>query len=130
MIRRPPRSTLFPYTTLFRSLGHFAPHVVGEVQLHERARHVTLAEAGQARLLLDAAVRALPFFLNDVGGCLDGQAPLAGLQLLDRHLHERTTLTVIGAPSWCERGESNPQGLLNPPDPKSGASASSATLAR
>src|SRR2546422_6038899 len=28
MIRRPPRSTLFPYTTLFRSLGHVAeaPH--------------------------------------------------------------------------------------------------------
>src|SRR3712207_7590283 len=24
MIRRPPRSTLFPYTTLFRSLGEFA----------------------------------------------------------------------------------------------------------
>src|SRR5687768_18182990 len=24
MIRRPPRSTLFPYTTLFRSLGHLA----------------------------------------------------------------------------------------------------------
>src|SRR5256885_12553966 len=25
MIRRPPRSTLFPYTTLFRSLSHRAP---------------------------------------------------------------------------------------------------------
>src|SRR2546426_7191448 len=25
MIRRPPRSTLFPYTTLFRSLGFGAP---------------------------------------------------------------------------------------------------------
>src|SRR2546430_5758796 len=24
MIRRPPRSTLFPYTTLFRSTGHLA----------------------------------------------------------------------------------------------------------
>src|SRR3712207_8122192 len=24
MIRRPPRSTLFPYTTLFRSLTHYA----------------------------------------------------------------------------------------------------------
>src|SRR5256885_3745033 len=24
MIRRPPRSTLFPYTTLFRSLRHFS----------------------------------------------------------------------------------------------------------
>src|SRR3712207_9262492 len=26
MIRRPPRSTLFPYTTLFRSSGHLRPH--------------------------------------------------------------------------------------------------------
>src|ERR1039458_10705443 len=25
MIRRPPRSTLFPYTTLFRSLAHINP---------------------------------------------------------------------------------------------------------
>src|SRR5690348_18109206 len=25
MIRRPPRSTLFPYTTLFRSLSRFSP---------------------------------------------------------------------------------------------------------
>src|SRR3712207_8044508 len=29
MIRRPPRSTLFPYTTLFRSLGMIS---VGDVQ--------------------------------------------------------------------------------------------------
>src|SRR2546430_14011892 len=28
MIRRPPRSTLFPYTTLFRSVRSQAPHVV------------------------------------------------------------------------------------------------------
>src|SRR3712207_7787050 len=27
MIRRPPRSTLFPYTTLFRSLYWYHPHV-------------------------------------------------------------------------------------------------------
>src|SRR2546426_9048406 len=30
MIRRPPRSTLFPYTTLFRSLGGFA-HIAFEL---------------------------------------------------------------------------------------------------
>src|SRR5688572_32483358 len=30
MIRRPPRSTLFPYTTLFRSVGH--PQVAGGVE--------------------------------------------------------------------------------------------------
>src|SRR3989442_6197926 len=28
MIRRPPRSTLFPYTTLFRSLRHLTTHYV------------------------------------------------------------------------------------------------------
>src|SRR3989441_2519175 len=27
MIRRPPRSTLFPYTTLFRSMRHLKPHM-------------------------------------------------------------------------------------------------------
>src|SRR2546426_7600863 len=30
MIRRPPRSTLFPYTTLFRSRNEERPRVVGE----------------------------------------------------------------------------------------------------
>src|SRR5438034_4884587 len=36
MIRRPPRSTLFPYTTLFRSpVGEPAQHGGGE-ELHER----------------------------------------------------------------------------------------------
>src|SRR2546429_6601786 len=31
MIRRPPRSTLFPYTTLFRSQRRVAPGVLAEV---------------------------------------------------------------------------------------------------
>src|SRR5258708_11242713 len=31
MIRRPPRSTLFPYTTLFRSASHF--HMGGRVSV-------------------------------------------------------------------------------------------------
>src|SRR2546427_4870132 len=54
MIRRPPRSTLFPYTTLFRSHDREerrpapvqgAPCVVGQLQLraHDRAQQV-LAE--------------------------------------------------------------------------------------
>src|SRR3712207_8673592 len=30
MIRRPPRSTLFPYTTLFRSCSHPAPPARGD----------------------------------------------------------------------------------------------------
>src|SRR5260370_20767576 len=31
MIRRPPRSTLFPYTTLFRSLGGYAEYAVASI---------------------------------------------------------------------------------------------------
>src|SRR5260221_1666066 len=35
MIRRPPRSTLFPYTTLFRSSGSVAlRYVAGEISEH------------------------------------------------------------------------------------------------
>src|SRR3712207_7208831 len=36
MIRRPPRSTLFPYTTLFRSLGAREPVGVHELAEGER----------------------------------------------------------------------------------------------
>src|SRR3712207_9530446 len=43
MIRRPPRSTLFPYTTLFRSVhdehGDFTPSFIEAVQLAD-ALHV------------------------------------------------------------------------------------------
>src|SRR3712207_9053055 len=33
MIRRPPRSTLFPYTTLFRSLLHFIAELSNSLRL-------------------------------------------------------------------------------------------------
>src|SRR2546430_14830102 len=36
MIRRPPRSTLFPYTTLFRSIGR--ERLRGELERNARAR--------------------------------------------------------------------------------------------
>src|SRR2546430_3497294 len=35
MIRRPPRSTLFPYTTLFRSLDRFGPPPTEAEQLFD-----------------------------------------------------------------------------------------------
>src|SRR5258707_10216393 len=50
MIRRPPRSTLFPYTTLFRSLEHRAGGhqvVVGDdLGLDEAALEVGVDDAG------------------------------------------------------------------------------------
>src|SRR2546426_12050368 len=48
MIRRPPRSTLFPYTTLFRSLvGEHDPHVGGgEITTVEDSKALRLASRG------------------------------------------------------------------------------------
>src|SRR5437868_11929680 len=37
MIRRPPRSTLFPYTTLFRSCKIFVEDIFADVDRHVRA---------------------------------------------------------------------------------------------
>src|SRR2546422_5761274 len=51
MIRRPPRSTLFPYTTLFRSIG---------------ADHLPVAELGRGPLRVGQLVIAVgnPYGLN------------------------------------------------------------------
>src|SRR5437879_77110 len=49
MIRRPPRSTLFPYTTLFRSLGPFAASALDLSRASEfcpQANPDALAEPG------------------------------------------------------------------------------------
>src|SRR5216683_6516439 len=43
MIRRPPRSTLFPYTTLFRSIRSPGPHILPRrVQPREQIRKAGL----------------------------------------------------------------------------------------
>src|SRR3712207_9143057 len=58
MIRRPPRSTLFPYTTLFRS----APPVVEGDAVYEgdeRGLHLLAADADQFRLHALGVVQAL-----------------------------------------------------------------------
>src|SRR2546422_8612021 len=43
MIRRPPRSTLFPYTTLFRSRMSATTRARSAHELHRRKRHVSFA---------------------------------------------------------------------------------------
>src|SRR2546430_7430395 len=52
MIRRPPRSTLFPYTTLFRSDDHIAPL---EQRLRRRVPHPVDLVVDE-RVLLDVRV--------------------------------------------------------------------------
>src|SRR5690349_24194941 len=64
MIRRPPRSTLFPYTTLFRSLGwfcvwlfpHGAPSLLSVAQVTRSEEHTSELQSRRdlvCRLLLE-----------------------------------------------------------------------------
>src|SRR5262245_63513149 len=53
MIRRPPRSTLFPYTTLFRSLAHVAGPGVGDEPLLGVARELDRRPPALAARLLE-----------------------------------------------------------------------------
>src|SRR3989442_3205049 len=60
MIRRPPRSTLFPYTTLFRSVRQRLPEVV-----HEQVFAFVLSLAEKKGLLKGKTVATDSTFLED-----------------------------------------------------------------
>src|SRR3712207_8804479 len=97
MIRRPPRSTLFPYTTLFRSgLGVEAERV--GVVLHDLADH---DRAVHTRVLGDLADRALKGLQHDLDAGLRSEEHTSELQsrqyLVCRLLLEkkRTPVTLI-----------------------------------
>src|SRR3712207_6972806 len=57
MIRRPPRSTLFPYTTLFRSHSDAAVHVVGRDPERRRTHICDRSGHPIAPLIFSAAGR-------------------------------------------------------------------------
>src|SRR3989449_9426288 len=82
MIRRPPRSTLFPYTTLFRSVDQNAP-AFGVNEAPEHSEERGLAAAGRAD---QRAELALAYRERDVVERLDrpraGHIPLG--DVLDR----------------------------------------------
>src|SRR2546422_4520719 len=72
MIRRPPRSTLFPYTTLFRSLGG------GVAFVDKDGREVVRLE------VLQVAHPCRPFSGWALGGTVEPEVLKETLQFLDR----------------------------------------------
>src|SRR2546426_9275942 len=92
MIRRPPRSTLFPYTTLFRSLGvalqrlgsrGARPHLDLFVFQHLRQRLADAQDRKSTRLnsshlVISYAVFCLKKKINSTGqGCGDSRLSVA-----------------------------------------------------
>src|SRR5256885_17044479 len=73
MIRRPPRSTLFPYTTLFRSIEEAVEHG----RAHQQHEHAHVAEHGTQGA--DEVMRKAPGHLNALPICRGGKGRAPGL---------------------------------------------------
>src|SRR3712207_9179587 len=82
MIRRPPRSTLFPYTTLFRSSGIASAPASGE------SRQTQAALATERRQLVDVEREPAPRHRHDQAEADDD------LGRRDGHHREREDLAV------------------------------------
>src|SRR2546422_10914450 len=79
MIRRPPRSTLFPYTTLFRSIlkqGQYRPVPV--------EKQVAIIFAGTQGLLDDLPVDAISDFETHFYGWLERKGPRILAEIRDK----------------------------------------------
>src|SRR3989441_289641 len=124
MIRRPPRSTLFPYTTLFRSLD---AGVAALAQLLELRRAVLLGERRRfappqqfgdlALRLVEAALRGR-LVLDDTRGHQRAGADLDGVGValvLDRILREqrRQQLRVVERAELLAGRLGDPAGALH-----------------
>src|SRR5260221_2788358 len=111
MIRRPPRSTLFPYTTLFRSYNCMGCHVL------QPGQHVSVYNnSAEPTVISGAGLYSLPFY--------SGQKEFLPPQL-----------TSEGArvdPDWLMRFLKDPSQLQpaeKPPAPTSSSAAPASTPA-
>src|SRR2546425_9100257 len=96
MIRRPPRSTLFPYTTLFRSLGS-----INGVDNAEPPDPVFPAPF-QFRLKGFAAVRIIAKRSEEHTSELQSLAYLVCRLLLEKKKNNQTTFVVCYHLAWTE----------------------------
>src|SRR2546429_6225779 len=90
MIRRPPRSTLFPYTTLFRSQA-----VAGLRKIHGRAPCLLHYNQVGARL----GTATIDRTTGDVGATLECRAELRALSECDRSTHTDSAGRVVALSS-------------------------------
>src|SRR2546421_2804 len=125
MIRRPPRSTLFPYTTLFRSDDEGAdtdagerqadragvpPVAIGRVQ-HERARQRGVRDVAQEHHRGQAAERRAPAQYGERADGI-GAAPHEGRAPLERQRFRQHD-EPIGRVQQAQRG-GHPEGHARP----------------
>src|SRR3989454_11435437 len=109
MIRRPPRSTLFPYTTLFRSLAA-RQRRAERARVARRRQDVVLADEDEARGAKERqererVVRDAGVHLTLVGGDRLEEPALARRPLERDHLRRRRLEEAVGEGPRRERGQ-------------------------
>src|SRR5690242_21208102 len=87
MLRRPPSSTLFPYTTLFRSLSFAAE--VGQYELPQRGLEVRIGAQRRSDLYRNGFPKSLEPFRVLVMGVKDVQVILD--RVPERHIDRKST---------------------------------------
>src|SRR5258708_23220359 len=99
MIRRPPRSTLFPYTTLFRS-----PLLCGLFKAFQRLDHRLEQTIGAAEKMFSAPAGSDPYRSEEHTSELQSPDHLVCRLLLEKKKNKTSTrlqhqLTSCGAPT-------------------------------
>src|SRR2546427_6187298 len=100
MIRRPPRSTLFPYTTLFRSgaddqkIQGTAPHMIAKSHsltgdLREIAKHIRIQLQSQREQMFNGMTRS-----EEHTSELQSQSNLVCRLLLEKKKHNRQIVYI------------------------------------
>src|SRR3989442_14070000 len=96
MIRRPPRSTLFPYTTLFRSIEKIWTSIVGHVKVRPTVIIVVAPNGPQPKSLTGVAHPGLfgYVFKCSITAIMEKEVGLA-LHSPRPTLHQETLVTAI-----------------------------------
>src|SRR3712207_6400838 len=99
MIRRPPRSTLFPYTTLFRSaLANWDPNAEPDQEIQFTPARVVMQDFTGVPCIVDLAT--MREAMAEIGGDPDKINPLAPAELVIDH---SVIADVFGTPDSFER---------------------------
>src|SRR5438132_6787334 len=93
MIRRPPRSTLFPYTTLFRSIRHVGVEIGLRAVDRDLAQQIDLGELDRKSTRLNSSHTVISYAVFCLKKKKKKQTNKTKKQQPDRNKQHKTTIS-------------------------------------